>query len=288
MNRLPVNLQSPMSRLDCRVKLTLGFSISLLAVLGDSPQVLGALALVGLTLFALSRPTRFQLRLVGFSLLALAWGMVVSQGLFFNRYPRHAILILLPPNPLLPDGLKIYAEGLRYGLLQSLRMTAMGLVGYAICFSTEPDRFLRGLLALRLPFSLTFMAVTAIRFLPVAAAEFYAVRLAMRLKGYHPFRRGIRDTIRVEIAALRPVLAGAIRRSQEIALSLQTRGFSFDSPRTPATDAPLSLGSYLFIAVLILLTGAALIAKVLFKLYQFQVFYAPSLRPLYAFVRHWL
>ena len=42
----------------------------------------------------------------------------------------------------LQRGLKIYTEGLHHGLVQSLRFMAMGLAGYAICFSTVNPRIL--------------------------------------------------------------------------------------------------------------------------------------------------
>jgi energy-coupling factor transport system permease protein len=279
---------APLVRLDVRLKLALGGCLSLAMVLGDSLAVLGAGCGVGLALFLASRPTLVQTRLVLVSCGLLLWGMMLSQGLFYDRFPRHPLLTLLPPNALLRDGLCIYHEGLRHGLEQSLRMLALGLAGYAICFSTEPDRFLRGLLALRVPYGLAFMAVAAIRFLPIAAAEFQAVRTAMRLKGYRPLRRGLRATVRTEIASLRPVLLGTIRRSEEIALSVQTRGFELGAPRTALAADRWGLGHWLLAGALLLVAGALATAKVLFWLYVQQLYYAPALRPLYAFVRLWL
>ncbi|HOZ45708.1 MAG TPA: energy-coupling factor transporter transmembrane component T [Candidatus Hydrogenedentes bacterium] len=280
--------RSPLGRLDVRVKLALGFFISVQVVLAGSPPCLAILALMGLTIFALAWPTRAQLGLTAASLGLLIWGTVLSQGFFYSEYPRTVLVQLVPSNGLFRDGLNIYREGLRYGLIQSLRLAAVMLTGYAICFTTDPDRFLRGLLAMRFPFSFAFMAVTAIRFIPMAAHEFGTVRTAMRLKGYRPFQLGLRDTVATEIAGLRPVLAGAIRRSEEVALSIVTRGFAFGRARTALHEERLKPWHWGILAVMGgMLVGVAA-CKVLFWLYLSQIYYTSDLRDLYNFTRQWL
>jgi len=288
MEVLSRNTRSAFGRLDVRLKLGIGFSMSVLAVLADSLVLLATLLFIGVVVFWLSRPNRSQVRLVTWLCLLLVWGLMFSQAIFYDRFPREALFTVLQPNWLLPDGLCIYRQGIEYGALQSFRMLAIGLVGYAVCFSTEPDEFLGGLIAYKVPFSLAFMAVSAIQFVPVLAAEAQQIRGAMRLKGYRPLRRGIGRTVRTEIGALRSVLAGTIRRSEEKALSILTRGFDLDSPRTflyrePLKPAQWAAGLALLVAVLALAS-----VKILFWLYQHQIYSASELRALYGFARAWL
>ena len=171
-------------------------------------------------------------------------------------------------------------------------MDAWPRVGLLAVQNGEPARllsqFLKGLLAVRIPFGLAFMAVSAIRFVPVVTGEVRAVRTAMRLKGYRPFRRGLVDTIRVEVSTLRPVLAGTIRRSQEVALSILTRGFSMDRPRTSLEDAPLPPRGWIALAGMSAVVTALFVGKTLFWLYRHELYYHEMLRPLYAFAREWL
>ncbi len=288
MEILSRNIRSPFGRLDVRLKLSIGFSMSVLAVLADSLVLLATLLLIGAVVFQLSRPNRSQVRLVLWLCVLLVWGLMFSQAIFYNRFPRDALLTVLEPNWLFRDGLRIYRQGIEYGTMQSFRMLAIGLVGYAVCFSTEPDEFLNGLVAFRVPFSLAFMAVSAIQFVPVLAAETQQIRGAMRLKGYRPLRRGMRQTVATEIGALRSVLAGTIRRSEEKALSILTRGFDLDSPRTflhreRLKPAQWTAGLALLFAVLALAS-----VKVLFWLYQHQICGTSELRALYGFARAWL
>jgi len=282
------NATSPLGRLDVRLKMAIAFSMSLLVVLVDSVPMLATVAVAGVLLFLLGWPNVSQVKLVCVTLALVVWGLMLSQGIFYSRFPRHALVVLVQPNWLFADGLKVYAEGLHHGLVQSLRFTAMGLAGYAICFSTEPDRFLRGLLAMRVPFSLSFMAVSAIRFLPLVAEEFRAVRTAMRMKGYRPFRGGLRDTIRVEVAGQNRSQAGTIRRSQEVALSILTRGFTLDAKRTSLHHERFRAWHWVALTGMITVVGAIGLCKVLFWLYEHEVYYAAGLRPLYSLVRNWL
>jgi energy-coupling factor transport system permease protein len=282
------NTSSPLGRLDVRLKLAIGFFMSLLVVLVDRLPTLAACAGIGLGLFLASRPNASQVKLAAVTSLLVVWALIFSQAIFYNRFPRRALVVLVEPNWFFADGLKIYAEGISYGMIQSLRILAVGLSGYAICFSTEPDRFMRGLLAMRVPYSLSFMAVTAIRFLPLVAEEFRAVRTAMRLKGYRPFRGGIASTVRTEVASLRPILAGTVRRSQEVALSILARGFALDAKRTSLCEDRFRAWHWAVLLGMIAVVAAIAACKVLFWLYQHEVYYAAGLRPLYALVREWL
>lgn len=279
---------SPFGRLDARMKLAVGFFVSVQAVLVDAPILLAALVGLGLGVFLSARPTVFQVKVTALSVAMLVWGLMLSQGFFYNAHPRTVLVPLLPPNVILHEGLNIYREGVRYGMVQALRLMALLLTGYAICFSTEPDQFLRALAALRAPFSLSFMAVTAIRFVPIVAGEFATVRAAMRMKGYRPLQRGLADTMRTEISSLRPVLAGAVRRSEQVALAIVTRGFSFEGTRTSLHEEHLRLWHWAALALMFLLTASVGTCKALFWLYQSEVYYTSSLRALYQFTRDWL
>jgi energy-coupling factor transport system permease protein len=282
------NTKSPFGVLDVRLKMAIGFAVSLLVILVDTLASLSFCALLGTCCFVLCYPNRKQAGLVGITTALIVWGLMFSQGIFYTNEPRHALFTLLPPNPIFTSGLKVYSQGVYHGAVQSLRIIAATLSGFAICFSTEPDKFLRGLLSVKIPFSLSFMAVSAIRFIPVVAQEISTVRNAMRLKGYRPFSRGLADTVVSEIAVLRPVLAGTIRRSQEIALSIQTRGFSMNGRRTSWTESSLTTRDKCALWLIGIVVLAVTTGKTLFWLYQWELFYSAWLRPLYGFVRLWL
>ncbi len=279
---------SPMGRFDVRLKMACGFSMSLVAIMVNSLWTLAIAAIIGMIFFILSRPNMFQIKLVLFSIGFIVWSLMISQGMFYNQYPRNVLFTLVEPNIFFREGIHIYQQGIYHGLTQSFRFIAMIFVGYAICFSTEPDRFMTGLLAMRVPFSLAFMSVMAIRFLPVIVNEFKTVHMAMRLKGYRLFRFGVIHSIKIEIASLRPIIIGTIHRSQEIALSILTRGFDIEGTRTSLREEHFNRYHWLIFIGILIFIGSLLFCKMMFWLYQNEVYYRTELRPLYTFVRNWL
>ncbi len=279
---------SPVNRIDTRLKIMISLCLSVLVVLIDAPLMLSLLAMCGTLFLICSRPSPNQLKLLLITVVPLAWGMMVSQAIFYNRFPRYVICELLAPNWFFKDGLRIYTQGVYHGLIQSLRMITMVCTGYAICFSTSPDSFLRGLTALRVPFGISFMATTAIRFAPVVFSELQSVRAALKLKGYQPMKNGILDFIRVEVSSLRPVLAATIRRSEDISLSILTRGFTIDGQRTCLHASTFGAKSWIFVIAMFLTVMFVFFCKALFWLYQQGIFYSPLLRRLYGFCREWL
>ncbi len=276
-----------MKNLHPYTKLVLSFLVSGLSVLLDRPLSLGLLALFSLGLFLLSRPEGRILKTHLFLALTTVWGIMISQGLFYQDYPRTVLLCLLPPGEHF-SGLCFIKEGFSYGLIQSLRLLAALSAGLYLVTSTSRELFFRAVAALPLPRGLTLMAVSAVRFLPAVAENLRLVRQALRLRGYRPLKRGLLHTLRTELSVFYPLISLAVRQSRILADALLTRGFD-----------PLSPGRKLFLpswptrekwlsAALLLLGLAVLAVKILFWLYLQEVFYAPALRPLYALVRNYL
>lgn len=288
MDLLSRNSRSLFGRLKVEIKLSIGFSMSVAAVLADSLPFLSTLLLIGIVVFGLSGPNHSQVKLVWSISVLLVWGLIFSQSIFYSHYPRDTLLTIVDPNPFFREGLRVYLQGIHHGATQSFRMLAIGFVGYAICFSTEPDEFLAGLMAFKVPFSLAFMAVSAIQFVPIVVEEVRQIRIAMVLKGYRPFRAGIWQTVQTEIGTLGSVLAGTIRRSEEKALSIMTRGFDIRGTRTSLYDSRLKPKEVAVQVALFSVVFGLLAVKTLFWLYQNQIFGTSRLRTLYEFTRVWL
>ena len=76
----------------------------------------------------------------------------------------------------------MYREGVVYGAVQGLRSATMLALGLFVCWTSDPRQLLKALMAWRLSPQIAFMLVTAIRFLPVLAAEAGEVIIALRLR----------------------------------------------------------------------------------------------------------
>ena len=279
-----------LAQLDPRLKLGLLVWISTLSVIFDSPAALAALVAVGSILISgLRLRPRGWLIVLGL-LAAVAWSTLLSQALFYAQLPRTPWFTLLEPrrwgawNWL---GLVFYREGAVYGLAQSLRVLAVMLAGLAVCLSTSPERLLASLVWLRVPLAIGFTTMTALRSLPLLLDELVTVRQARRLRGYQ-LAWWAPSGMRSEFALLVPVLAGALRRAAALATSVTSRGFDPAAGRTIYPALQMRRWERFVVVGLISSWLVLSAAKSLYRLYLADLYYAPSLRPLYDLVRHWL
>lgn len=276
-----------LEQLDARLKLSVVLCAGLMTVTLE--QLPGLLLLVGVGVGAVGlaglRPG--ALRSLGLTLLAASWGTILGQGLFYAMEPRTVGLSLLPPVSVgaleLPE-VVLYREGLLHGVVQSLRFSALILLGAALCASTAPERLFQALRWLRVPYGLSFMAVTAVRFLPLTLQELQLVRAVQRLRGYVPLRRGLRPSLEAELGTLRPLLMRTLRRSAELATALTLRGFDAVEEQ-PELSPPLRGWARGGLMLLLLVTLSTVLMKLLFVLYREEVLFLPVLRPLYGWIR---
>jgi energy-coupling factor transport system permease protein len=199
--------------------------------------------------------------------------------MFYGDEPRVSFVSLGP--------LTLWRQGVAHGLVQSLRFVAMTLAGFALAASTPPERLFAGLRALRVPFGLAFLVVTALRFVPDVAGEWAAVRSARDRRGRPAWRRAPWAWVAVEAGSLAPVLARALRRARALAESLDARGFDPVAPRAVRRPLRLGLADRGIGAAALVLATCVLICRLLFVLYTSDTWYHPALLPLYATVRAW-
>jgi energy-coupling factor transport system permease protein len=292
---IPTSTDTWLARRDARLKLAWLGTASLAAVLVDSAPALVGLCSVTLLVALGLGWTRRTWLVVGGILLAVAWGTVLSQAMFFAGEPRTPLITIVSPVRIgwfeFP-GVRLYREGASYGLLQSSRMIAMMLAGLTVCLSTSPERLLAALAWLRVPAAASFMTVAALRFLPTVADEWATVRGSCRLRGYHrrllSVGRGAWRSWRIEAALLVPVIAASLRRAEKLATSLTARGF--DAAQTRTLYPAVSMG-WLDVVIVILLAALSVslsLAKSLFWLAASGIYGPDTLAPLYEFARAWL
>lgn len=128
------------------------------------------------------------------------------------------------------------AEGLLIGLSLAERGVAIAAYTLLVVLSTDPEDLVRSLVQqARLPARFAYPALAAYRVLPLLGEEWEAIRLARRLRGQGR-RPGPVGWCREQGRSLVPLLAGAIRRADRVALAMDSRGFGGDRPRTHYRD----------------------------------------------------
>lgn len=262
-----------------------------LVILLDSPSSLLACFVFSLLLVAFSYPTLKQIRLLLIFLFLTTWGLVYSQGIFYNAYPRTVLLTFVPAEfPLLGEwtgGIRIYREGIFHGIIQSLRFNTTLTIGCYIVWTTQPKDLLLALGQLRVPGALAFMVTSALHFIPVIASEAAAVIRSQRMRGYRFLRFNLISTVQRVISSFRPILAGNIRHATNLGESVESRGFSPDNAdrRTSLQNSQMQRWDYCLLGMLVVCLISVIGLKLIYFCYANGIFYSSWLRGVYTFTR---
>ena len=273
-------------KLDGRTKLLVLFLVAVLAIVIDNPRTLFLLFTASLLLHLFARTSVYKWQVLAILLLLGLWGSMFSQALFFAQTPRTPLIVLIEPSmPVLGQitgGLSVYREGVIYGAVQGLRSSIMLTLGLFVCWTSDPRQLLKALISWRLSPQIAFMLVTAIRFLPVLAAEAGEVIIALRLRS--DTQVGRKSVIGHLPYIATPLLARCLRRAQTLALSVVSRGFFLATARKNEFWA---FNEKIVCLMLVVFTVGIAVSKVAYLLSE-QGLYFGDLRIVYDWTKLYL
>ena len=282
----------PITHLDPRTKIILLAIVSCLVITLDSPVSLSVCFVVSIGLIALSLPSWHQIRLLILFVVLGTWGLLYSQALFYNEFPRTVIFTLVDKEfPLLgkaTGGIHFYREGLLHGAIQSLRFSTTLMLGYFTIWTTQPRDLLLAFVKLRVPYSLAFMVTTALRYIPLIGSEAMTVIQSQRLRGFRYLRLNPIQTVSGILNSLRPILTNNIRRAAHLGEAVESRAFSpqaVEECRSSRRELKMQRRDRALIAALLVSSLSVLCLKTLYFLYANGIYYASWLRGIYTFVR---
>ena len=138
-------------------------------------------------------------------------------------------------------GWSLYGGALAVGLATGLRFVAIiALALIAGLTSTGPDLVRTAVQQLRVPYRIGYTALAAFRFVPRFGHELEVIRQAHRVRGAHG-GRGPFAALARWWGYIVPLLAGAIRHAERVALAMDARAFGAHPDRTERHLVPLSL-----------------------------------------------
>jgi len=180
-------------------------------------------------------------------------GFIGSNAFFYAPAGNQTLTVLWSAG-----SMEITAEGLRVGISLTIRMLA--IVAYSIIFvtTTDPtDMVLSLIQQARFPFRLGYGILVAYRFLPLWRTELEIIRAAHRIRG-----AGERMTLRGRWEQLQryavPLLAGAIRKSERVAIAMDARAFGAIPERTYYRRLDVTRIDWIMLAGTIILTALIL------------------------------
>jgi energy-coupling factor transport system permease protein len=169
--------------------------------------------------------------------LAVAVLLVVARGLG-NVYRLRVMFVmvfvftiviwtLFFGTPLVPT-----YTGFLYGLSTAMRLDTFLAAGLLFLTVTRVEEVAYALGRLGVPYTVGFTLTLAFRLVPVFFDAALAVLQAQRCRGLELGRGGLVKRLRRFVPILVPVLIGALRRADRMAMALELRGFNSGRPRT--------------------------------------------------------
>ncbi|TAJ49234.1 MAG: energy-coupling factor transporter transmembrane protein EcfT [Herbiconiux sp.] len=148
------------------------------------------------------------------------------------------------------------AGALLVGATTALRLAGILLLSLlAGLTSTGPDLVRALVQQLHVPYRVGYTVLAAYRFVPRFRHELDIIRQAHRVRGVAP-GRGPLAALRRWLGYVVPLLAGALRHAERVALAMDSRAFGAFGTRTERHLVPFRMRDWLFMAAFWALTAA--------------------------------
>jgi len=208
--------------LDPRPKMTLTICLSTLAVIWGEPAWLAALLAATCAMLALGgiglRAAFTQVR----GLLGVLALLFAVQCIFVRRGDP---LLSLAGFPL------VTVDGVGVALSVTLRLVII-VFSALILLTGDARDYLLALVQCRVPYEVAFMVMTALHFLPILREETMDVYTAVQMRGTEVTKATLRDKLCVYRRIALPIVVGAIKRAEQVALAMDCRAFRSSPQRT--------------------------------------------------------
>lgn len=175
--------------------------------------------------------------------LAVEWGVLVlfllwvRQGKEYLQWMR-----LVVPMSLFFGAVTWWSANMAVGAVAALKLLALATVFFAFFSTTTPEDLGNALIKAGMPYSIAFVLSTSLQFVPIIGRKAKNVMDAQRARGI-PFRPGW-SALRHYPALLVPLLIQAFQLAEELAESMESRGFG-RSGRTFLQDYRLNTKDWL-------------------------------------------
>lgn len=265
--------RSSFSSLDVRAKLALLVATTVLAFSWESPVLSSALACAVLLLWPLAWLEWRDLKRLLLLLSPFLVIILLVHGVFNEVVGRTPLLGPVPDwVPLVGGRLRVTSEGLLYGLVVINRTLALILILPVVVLTTDPNTLVVGLVRLRVPYTGAFVFSSALRFLPLVLGEAAALIEAQRLRGLALEKLGLWARGRAYARIAVPLVLGALIKSQQLEVVLQSKAFSGSAERTYLVPLELHTRDRIVIGASTLGVLAALVLRFT---YGVGAFYGP-------------
>jgi energy-coupling factor transport system permease protein len=237
---------SLMHRMDALTKFLWIFLLGVLGFTISDPALLAVLVVsLVFTTFVLGRlPPRMVLRM-GFYFLPVS----LAAGFFQMLIRSHGADILFHVGPLAVTG-----GGVRFGAVFGMRILLIAFASLIFVWTTDPRDLIVSIIYLRVPYRIAYAVFVALRFVPLLENEAAVIREAQSVRGVEEVSGRIEALKRYVL----PLLLSGIRKSENTAVAMDSRGFGAYPTRSYIKEFRWTLSGFIFL-LSFALVGAVLI-----------------------------
>jgi len=240
--------RSRLHRLDPRVKLALVAAGSVVLFLWlNLPLLIGVVVGIHALLLVSGYPWA-KLRAIWRAIALLLLLIVIIWPVFDKTGD---LLVSLGP-------LNIHDDALLRGVANAARIAAINFIFILWIGTTDARELVRGFVRLGLPFRWGMALTIGLRFIPTFAGTFLTVSDAQQARGLVLsgwWYRRVRAMLPIFIAAL----VSALRASEQLAMTLEARGFGASRTRTTLRDIAMTPFDWLVLALTLVVAGVLLV-----------------------------
>ncbi|MDK2931696.1 MAG: energy-coupling factor transport system permease protein [Bacillota bacterium] len=253
--------QSIIHRLDVRTKVVAFICLMVVLFLFRSPAYNAAIVLVVAGIAAAARlPARRLWGMLGplvpvFVIIMVIAGFTYPASMFTTEAARRVLFYSWPGRHL-----PVSAGGILYGLTLLLRILTMVVASSVLTLTTPLDDFLQLLRAMRVPYEMSFIITTGIRFVPTMEKKAAMVLDAQRARGAMVETGGMIQRIKAYVPVMVPMIVDSIRMSENLACAMLNRGYGATRNWTTLRKMAMRPRDYLVLAACAALTVAAVAA----------------------------
>jgi energy-coupling factor transport system permease protein len=184
---------------------------------------------------------------------------VAIQGVFHGG---SGVLLRFPASlPALGGRPLLTTDGILFGLQLGLKLLTVALTSILMVVTTPPTRIVQGLIKFGIPFKYATLATMIFRFYPVMASEFTEIQQAQASRGFEVEKGSVVRRFMNFVPLMIPALLSALRRSTNMAISLDFRGYSLDTKRTFLHDTRFGAADAAFLACTLALIGVFILLR---------------------------
>jgi energy-coupling factor transport system permease protein len=260
-----VERDSLFTRLDFRPKLLMIAVLSILAFVWESPVIQTALALSVIAACLLAGVKSGYIKMIIKVMTPFYMLLLVTHG-FWNTAQVQSLtgrevltpLITLPRHWWLVGGATLSVEGLAYGWNIIFKTLTLVMVIPLGVFTTDLNNMIVSMVRSRIPYKLVFIFSSTLRFFPLLFQEIQTILQAQRLRGLATEKMWALQRARVYAKVAVPLILGAMVKSQQLEVVLQSKAFTGSGDRTYLYESvlrPLDWAVIVFFVVLFLAAG---------------------------------